>query len=107
MSLNVTSDSNAEGARTRDLIPMRGEPEHGKLQMNAIQHEEPGPAQRERNEGTACEQSESGVESGRHRGEVHVDFGSPEGAGIRQTLQAGKRSRAAVSAKGDGHQPGA
>src|SRR5665213_301062 len=50
VSLNVTSDSTAERARTGELIPMRDEPEQGKLQVNAIQHEEPGSAQFERSD---------------------------------------------------------
>src|SRR5665213_3035202 len=105
MSLNATGDSNAERARTVDLIPMRDEPEQGKLLMNAIQHEEPGPAQFERDERTAFEQPEGDMESGEHRGRVRVDRRRAEGAGIPQARQAGERHRASIPAKGHGHQP--
>src|ERR1700674_4302034 len=40
VSLKRTFVSNAEGARKADLIPMRNEPEKGKLLMDANQHDE-------------------------------------------------------------------
>jgi len=55
MSLKERFDSNAEGARTSEVIPMRNEPEQGKLLMNANQHEVPGKAQLGGNGGSAGE----------------------------------------------------
>ena len=39
MSMKLAVDSNTEGARNPDVIPMQSEHELGKLLMNANQHE--------------------------------------------------------------------
>src|SRR5450759_2628504 len=52
---------------------MRDEPETGKLQMNAIQHEEPGSAQLERDGRSALQQPETDLANRRSRGEIHLD----------------------------------
>jgi len=61
--------------------------------MNAIQYEEPGPAQLERDGGTAFEQPESDMADRRQRSEIRLDRECVEGASSRCAYSTGCPSR--------------
>src|ERR1700710_584055 len=91
--------------RKVENYPMHDEPEPGKLQMNPIQHEEPGSVRLERDGRVALEQPESDMENGKQRGEVHTDRIRAAGPALRQTRQDEKGVGAALPAESDRDQP--
>jgi hypothetical protein len=107
MSLKERCDSNAAGARNGKVIPMRDEPERGKLLMNAHQHEGSGEAQPERDKGSAGREPQDRMDKRRHRSKVQLHQRRSETARLQQTRQAGAWRGEAVSIEGGGPQPGA
>ena len=101
MSMKPPVDSNTEGARNTDLIPMQSEHELGKLLMNANHHEKHRKAHFERNERLPVRQPANRMEGGHHRGKIPVDRRSSLSAQVFQIRPQRKRHSADVSGEGN------
>ena len=101
MSMKPPVDSNTEGARNTDLIPIQSEHELGKLLMNANQHEKHRKAHFERNERLPVRQPANRMEGGHHRGKIPVDRRSSLSAQVFQISPQRKRHSADVSGEGN------